>query len=282
MSTPPNSLDPNSPLSGQSDNAKVASAARVRLKAFFSRSRTGNKTIKPRGHDLITAPDEEPQIQASIPTETAVPADSRDILQDLWTCLAMVATDNFLYDENSIYLYPRSERFSEPSGEKISRIQIDLLFQMADCQAVLDRSTEAFSSYQWAFHLILRNGKQRYSTASGVDKLLQYLLWGVIGYCSTCNEASRVKFTIKCLEHIEKVLLHHQRFDTGTIMVLDIYRSLLQEKVETVHCTSLDNLKGYRDIFNSLHPAMRLREAHFLISIALHQSRGSPSSTLIT
>ncbi|KAK5051511.1 hypothetical protein LTR84_003163 [Exophiala bonariae] len=310
----PATLDTSPSLNGRASSLEVDVPAAAQSTTFSLRPRIESKTTEPQFPTPVIHPYNEPLVHTSTTTGSTVPGDLKDtILGELWAQLvAIVSSEYDLFDifaDYDVHTSPSMARVGEVEIFSVGMLsshtnnQVDWtdgdaepydiygLFQMADCHATLGLRSHAFALYLRGFRLISQLGIRQYMAASRCKILVQYLLWGIIGYVTTCSGPASVKYTITCLDSIEEVLRQHDRVDAGTKIILSTYRALLEgQTFETVQCPSLEDLRGYHNLFDSLHPAIRLREAHFLISIALHPDRSIsialhpdrnyPSSTL--
>lgn len=109
-------------------------------------------------------------------------------------------------------------------------------------------------------------------------EILQYLLWGTIGLCTTCGEEPKTKLAALCLDRVADSLPPNNPNDLGTRVLLRVYQAHLKgQPVEfgTIPKISLTGVGNWLRLFDSLHPHIRLRKAHYLASIALDKEQGS-------
>ena len=149
-------------------------------------------------------------------------------------------------------------------------------YQLADCFAVVDDHRDAF----YLYYLSIQDTLQIRSLwpSISVQKLLQYLLWGTIGLCTTCYDEASTKLAAICLKHVVEFLSKNSSGDSGTRALLEVYQTCLNGQlvatIPLIHLLQSD-CWAWHDLFDSLHPAIRLREIHFLLSIAMQQVQGA-------
>lgn len=147
-------------------------------------------------------------------------------------------------------------------------------YQLADCFAAIGETIDAFHLY----YLSMKDTLQiRAIWRRKYKALLQYLLWGLIGLCTTCDKEPKIKLAFECLNRVADSLSQHAYSDMGTRTLLDLYRAHLKgQRLETIEQINFHRMYSSFGAFDSLHPDIRWREAHYLVSIALHRENGSP------
>lgn len=229
--------------------------------------------------------DSEPAVVAekSIPLNLKDPASSSTTLEDPLASLAEIVISagidsslrpNSYQGDNQSFIMPFSDNENDFGSFTSDIDSVHSFYQLADCFATIGQSSDAFQLYQRSMHETLRIRAQQSSISD--ETVVQYLLWGIIGCCTACHEDSQIEFTTLCLTHAADSLPQHSSSDFGTRAILRAYQEVLEDRSwETASFTHLPDFDSWDDLFHSLHPAIRLREAHFLLSITTDQKEAS-------